>query len=66
MDREVPVDEPHPDHTDYPPDIPLSRVERIELLTHQCFIVTDKPHTYLWSFDDTCEEAKPDQWWLRE
>jgi hypothetical protein len=66
VDGGVPVDEPHPDHMDNPPAVPLSREERIELLTHRCFIVRDKPHTDLWPFDDTYDEAKPDQWWLRE
>jgi hypothetical protein len=62
----VSVDESHPDDTYYPPDIPLSREERTELLTHRCYIVTDKRQTDLWPFDDTFDEAKPDQWWLRE
>lgn len=33
-------------------DDSLSRQERIELLTHRCFVVTNKPSDDLWPYDD--------------
>ena len=33
-------------------EFPLTRAERIELLTHRCFIVTEKPSDDLWPYDD--------------
>jgi hypothetical protein len=35
----------------------LSQEERIELLVNRCFIVTERPHTGLWPFDDTLRTA---------
>jgi hypothetical protein len=35
----------------------LSQEERIELLVNRCFIVTERPHTDLWPFDDTLRTA---------
>lgn len=61
VDGYVPVDEPHPDDTDAPLDVSLTTEERIELLTHRCLIITDKPHGDLWPFDDTYKEAKLDR-----
>ena len=45
----------------------LTLGERIELLTHHCFIRTDKPSDAIWPFDDTYAEPAlgPDSgWWL--
>ncbi len=58
VDGYVPVDKPHPEDADAPLDVALTTEERIELLTHRCLIVTDKPHGDLWPFDDTYEEPK--------
>lgn len=33
-------------------EFPLTRAERIELLTHRCFIVTQKPSDDLWPYHD--------------
>ena len=57
VDRAVSVDEQHPDF-DAPPDLRLTREERIEVLTQRSFIVTDKPHNDLWPFDDTYVEPQ--------
>jgi len=35
----------------------LSQEERTELLVNRCFIVTKRPHTDLWPFDDTFRTA---------
>jgi hypothetical protein len=35
----------------------LSRAERIELLTHRCFVVTTKPDSDLWPYDDLLRAA---------
>jgi hypothetical protein len=35
----------------------LSQEERTELLVNRCFIVTERPHTDLWPFDDTLRTA---------
>ncbi len=61
VDGDVPVDKPHPEDTDAPLDVSLTTEERIELLTHRCFIVTDKPHGDLWPFDHTYKEPKPNR-----
>lgn len=39
---------PYPDSADYP----LSRDERVELLTHRCFVRTARPSDDLWPYDD--------------
>jgi hypothetical protein len=57
VDRTWSVDEPRPDFDD-PPDVRPTPAERIEVLTHRCFIVTDKPHDDLWPFDDTYQEPQ--------
>jgi len=37
----------------------LTREERIELLTHRCFVTTTKPHDDLWPYNDRlCESMK--------
>jgi hypothetical protein len=39
-------------------DCDLARDERIELLTHRCFVRTTKPHNDLWPYDDIpCAKA---------
>ena len=35
----------------------LSQEQRTELLVNRCFIVTERPHTDLWPFDDTLRTA---------
>jgi hypothetical protein len=60
VDRAWSVDEPRPDF-DEPPDVRPTRAERIEVLTHRCFITADKPHNDLWPFDDTYQEPQPGQ-----
>jgi hypothetical protein len=63
VDRAVSVDEPYPfsEYDQYDAEdqtVSLTRDQRIELLTHRCFIVTDKPHGDLWPFDFTYEEPQ--------
>ncbi len=40
-------------------DIPLTTSERTELLTHRCFVETDKPHRDLFPFNDTWRTPVP-------
>ena len=67
IDGKVQPTEPHsqekyrlPDQPD-PGYIRLSTAERIELLTHRSFVITDKPHHDLYPFEDTyCTPIPPD------
>lgn len=55
---------PPPDCQDDPEDHDdLTPAERVELLTHRCFVRTAKPDEDRWPFDDTYAEAAPEPGW---